>query len=365
MVKFLDLKSQYDSIKPEIDAALQSVIDSSAFIGGEHVKSFEESFGDYIEAEHCIGVGNGTDAIEIVLEALGLPEGSEVIVPANSFIASSEAVSRCGFKPVFADCGPDYTLDVEDTRQRITSNTSAIMAVHLYGHPCDMAGLAQLAKENNLRLIEDSAQAHGARFRDRRVGALGDAGTFSFYPGKNLGAYGDGGAIVTNDAELAEKARMVANHGRVAKYDHVFEGRNSRLDGMQAAILNVKLRHLDAWLDARNRIASRYLQAFGGHEKLVLPEVSRDVYHAYHLFVVRVNEREQLAADLKAQGIQTGIHYPIALPKLKAYEHLGLADADFFANRTDTELLSLPIGEHLDDGAVDRVIGAVLKGLDK
>ncbi|MBE0594453.1 MAG: DegT/DnrJ/EryC1/StrS family aminotransferase, partial [Gemmatimonadales bacterium] len=236
MIKFLDLYAQYLSIKPDIDAAIANTIRDSAFIGGAGVEGFESSFAAFQSAEHCVGVGNGTDAIEIIIEALGLPRRSEVIVPANSFIASSEAVTRSGCRVVFADVDPrTYLLDPEDVRRRITSRTSAIMAVHLYGQPADMDRLRGIASERGLRIIEDCAQAHGAEYRGRRVGTLGDAGSFSFYPGKNLGAYGDGGAITTNDAALARQCRMIANHGRIDKYNHEFEGRNSRLDGLQAA----------------------------------------------------------------------------------------------------------------------------------
>ncbi|MGP1614215.1 MAG: DegT/DnrJ/EryC1/StrS family aminotransferase, partial [Pollutimonas bauzanensis] len=260
MIKFLDLYSQYKSIQPEIDDAIGKVIAASAYIGGEVVERFEQSFASYQQAAHCVSVGNGTDAIEIVLEAFGFLPGSEVIVPANTFIATSEAVTRSGYKVVFADVDPvTYTLDVEDARRRLTSRSAAIIAVHLYGHPCDMDALMALARESGLKVIEDCAQAHGAEYKGRRVGAIGDAGTFSFYPGKNLGAYGDGGAITSNDADLARQCRMIANHGRIDKYDHQFEGRNSRLDGLQAAILSVKLRHLDAWIDHRNRVAAAYL----------------------------------------------------------------------------------------------------------
>lgn len=360
MIKFLDLHSQYLHMQSEIDKAIAGVIRDSAFIGGEVVETFERRFAAYQQAEHCVGVGNGTDAIEIVLEAMNFPRGGEVIVPANTFIATSEAVTRSGCKVVFADVDPvTYTLDVADVHSRITSRTVAIIAVHLYGHPCDMDGLMALARESGLKLIEDCAQAHGAEYKGRRVGAIGHAGTFSFYPGKNLGAYGDGGAITTNDERLARQCRMIANHGRVDKYDHQFEGRNSRLDGLQAAILTVKLRYLDAWINRRNEVASFYTTQLDGIDGLTLPRVADGCRHAFHLFVVRTASREALAAFLKEGGIQTGVHYPIALPKLQAYRYLGEPDQHMFANRNDGHLLSLPIGEHLTEQELVEIADAV------
>ena len=358
-VKFLDLQAQYNSIATDIDSAIASVIRDAAFVGGSRVTMFERKFAEYQAATHCIGVANGTDALEIALEALELPAGSEVIVPANSFIASAEAVTRAGHRVVFADIDPEtYNLDPADVARRLTSRTAAIVAVHLYGQPCDMDAICDLARRHSLRVVEDCAQAHGAEYKGRRVGTIGDVGTFSFYPGKNLGAYGDAGAIVTADAEIAQRCRMIANHGRIAKYDHQLEGRNSRLDGLQAAILEVKLRYLETWLDRRKAVAARYRAGLAGVGTVILPVQRPDVRHVYHLFVIRTQRRDALAAHLQARHIQTGIHYPIALPKLQAYRHLGMADAPMHANRLDSELLSLPMGEHLSDPDVDAVCGA-------
>jgi len=360
MIKFLDLYSQYLTIKPDIDAAIAQTIRDSAFIGGACVERFESSFAAFQSAKHCVAVGNGTDAIEIVIEALGLPRGSEVIVPANSFIASSEAVTRAGCRVVFADVDPHtYLLEPSDVRRRITARTSAIMPVHLYGQPADMDALRRVAAEHDLRIIEDCAQAHGAEYKGQRVGTLGDAGSFSFYPGKNLGAYGDGGAITTNDPALARRCRMIANHGRIDKYNHEFEGRNSRLDGLQAAILAAKLPHLESWIEARNRVARLYQSRLGGIDGILLPKVRGDVRHAFHLFVIRTDRRDELAEHLKRAGIQTGVHYPIALPRLTAYAYLGQAEEPMQANRMDVQLLSLPIGEHLTETDVLTVIEAV------
>ncbi|MDF2940376.1 MAG: DegT/DnrJ/EryC1/StrS family aminotransferase [Gammaproteobacteria bacterium] len=360
MIKFLDLKKQYLSMKPEIDAAISSIIESSAFIGGKPISEFEAEFAQYQQAKHCVGVANGTDALEIAIEALDLPRGSEIIVPANTFIASSEAVTRSGHKVVFCDCRADnYGIDIEDVKKRINSKTKAIIAVHLYGHAVDMQALSDLAQQHNLKIIEDCAQAHGAEFQGRRVGAIGDIGTFSFYPGKNLGAFGDAGAIVTNDDTLAKKVRMIANHGRVAKYDHVFEGRNSRLDGLQAAILSIKLKHLDNWTALRRQAAEYYLSHLSGIKDLVLPQADSRVKAVYHLFVIRSVYRDELKQFLEKHGIETGIHYPIALPKLKAYDYLQQGQEAMLANQLDSQLLSLPIGEHLSEQELAQVVTVV------
>lgn len=360
MIKFLDLAAQYQSLKPEIDAAIAEIIEGSAFIGGKAVKQFETEFAAYQSAAHCIGVGNGTDAIEIIIEALDLPAGSEIIVPANSFIATSEAVTRMGHRVVFADVDPvTYTLTIDTITPVVTERTGAILAVHLYGYPVPLAPIVEFARARGIRVIEDSAQAHGAEIAGQRIGAIGDAGSFSFYPGKNLGAYGDGGAIVTNDTALAERCRMISNHGRLQKYDHLFEGRNSRLDGLQAAVLLAKLPHLDDWIAQRNAVAQVYLEGLRDLNGIVLPALPDDGRHAFHLFVIRSEQRDQLQAFLADREIQTGIHYPIALPKLRAYDYLGMGDADFFANRTDATLLSLPIGEHLTVEDASVVVEAV------
>lgn len=358
MIRFLDLHAQYLSIKPEMDVAIAGVLAESAFIGGHRVKDFEKDFAAFQQATHCVAVGNGTDALEIAIEALALPPESEVIVPANSFISSAEAVTRSGHRVVFCDIHPNnYTLDIESVRAAITERTQALIAVHLYGHPCDMNPLMALAAEHNLKVIEDCAQAHGAEYCGRRIGAIGHIGCFSFYPGKNLGAYGDGGAIVTHDTALANRARMIANHGRLAKYDHEFEGRNSRLDGLQAAVLSVKLKYLEEWTEQRIRLAEEYLDGLSDVPGLTLPQRADNVRQVYHLFVIRTNRRDALRTYLAERDIQTGIHYPTALPKLAAYDYLGRGHQSGYAWTQDSTLLSLPIGEHLD--SVAPVIQAV------
>ena len=350
MIKFLDLAFQYQNIKSEIDRRVQDVISKAAFVGGAEVKAFEKAFATYCDVRFCVGVGNGTDALEIAIESLSLPVGSEIIVPANSFIASSEAVTRQGHKVVFADCDADsYTISVKDAERRITSKTKAIIAVHLYGHPCDMDQLKGLADKYQLHIIEDCAQAHGAKYKGNRVGSIGDVAAFSFYPGKNLGAYGDGGAITTNSAKIAESCRKIANHGRISKYDHEFEGRNSRLDAIQAAILSVKLPHLERWTDKRRNAASIYAHMLGGIAEIKLPQTKAEVEHVYHLYVVRSKRRDELKQFMAKRGIETGIHYPIALPKLAPYKGHQDKTKDFDACTFDDQLLSLPMGDHLSD----------------
>ena len=362
MIKFLDLTAQYQTIKKEIDQKIQSVIESSAFIGGKYVTQFEANFANYVGANYCVGVGNGTDALEIAIEALALPLGSEIIVPANSFIASSEAVSRTGHKVVFADVVPEsYVLAIGNVKSLITSKTRAIIAVHLYGHPCDMDELAQLASEHDIYIIEDCAQAHGSEYKGQRIGGIGHIACFSFYPGKNLGAYGDGGAITTSSTTLANSCRKIANHGRLSKYDHDLEGRNSRLDGLQAAILDVKLTYLDGWIEKRIRNACVYLDELDRVGDLILPIRQVWAKQAYHLFVIRTSRRDELQTYLSENNVQTGIHYPIALPRLKAYEHMGQANDEMFSSHVGDSLLSLPIGEHLSIENIKSVI-SLIKG---
>ena len=361
MVKFQDLNKQYQSIKDEIDNAIQSVISKSLYIGGKYVTSFENNFATYQQAKYCIGVGNGTDALEIAIEALNLPRGSEIIVPANSFIASAEAVTRSGHKVVFCDCDEhNYTISISSLKEKITVNTKAIIAVHLYGHPCDMDNLLKLAKVHDLKIVEDCAQAHGAEYKGKRVGAIGDIGCFSFYPGKNLGAYGDGGAIVSNDENLVTKCRMIANHGRIDKYDHEFEGRNSRMDGLQGAILDVKLKYLSQWTEKRRAVAARYYEELSHVDNLKLPKEMGYSKHVYHLFVIRVSDRDALKEFLQLKGIATGIHYPKALPNLRAYMHFGHSSDEFpVTNKYQNEIISLPIYPEFpetDQGAVIETI---------
>ena len=364
-VPFVDLKAQYSGIGGEIRDAIEHVILDSAFIGGKYLKSFEENFADYAGTKYCVGVANGTDALFIALKALGIKAGDEVVTVANSFIATSEAITMTGAQVVFVDCDKDtYNIDINRIEESITSKSRAIIPVHLYGQPADMDKIMDVAKKHELYIIEDAAQAHGAEYKKQKVGTFGPAGCFSFYPGKNLGAYGDAGAIVTNDGDLAKKMRMLGNHGRIEKYDHEFEGVNSRLDGLQAAILEVKLKHLEEWTKRRREVATRYSEAL--KDIGVIPSEHPSSRHVYHLYVIRVKNRDDLRANLSEKGIATGIHYPIPLPFLKAYRHLGHKPSDFpVAYAYKDEILSLPMYGDLTDDQVDYVIEVISKATKK
>ncbi len=357
-IPFGDLKSQYKGIKEEIDSVIFEVIEKNAYIGGYYVQSFENAFATFCNTNHCIGVGNGTDALYIALKACGVKKGDEVITVANSFIATSEAITLTGAKVVFVDINPEsYNIDVEKIEEKITAKTKIIIPVHLYGQPADMDPILDIAKRYSLKIIEDAAQAHGAVYKGRIVGSIGDMACFSFYPGKNLGAYGDAGAIVTNDADLAMNARMIANHGRIDKYDHEFEGVNSRLDGLQAAILEVKLKYLPGWTAKRRKNASLY-NSYLKNSNLIIPKEIDDVKAVYHLYVVRVeNElRTVFQEHLKGKGVSSGIHYPIALPNLKAYAYLNCSKNDFpEATKASEEIVSLPMFPELEVHQIEYV----------
>ncbi len=366
-IQLVDLKKQYETIKPDIDAIMGEVLSKTAFIGGSYVKNFEEAFASFCGVEHCVGVGNGTDALFIVLKCLGIGSGDEVLVPANSFIATSEAVTQAGARPVFVDINPStYNIDIDRIEQRITKNTKAIIPVHLYGQPADMNPILSLAEKHGLKVIEDAAQAHGAEYRGRRVGALGHCACFSFYPGKNLGAYGDAGAIVTRDESLARKARMFANHGRIDKYDHELEGINSRLDALQAAVLGVKLNYLADWTEKRRRNAYLYNELLKD-TNLVLPSEIDGVKAVYHLYVIRVHKglRTELQKYLQSQGISTGIHYPIALPNLRAYGYLNQDRGEYpEATRASGEILSLPMYPELEEREIRYIAETIREFLE-
>ncbi len=362
-VPFVDLKAQYAEIKDEINEAIQNVIGDSAFIGGKYLKEFEVNFARYIGVKHCVGVGNGTDALCLALKALGVREGDEVITVTNSFIATSEAITNAGARIVFVDCHEaTYNIDVGKIGERITKKTRAIIPVHLYGQPADMDPIMELARKHNLFVVEDCAQAHGAKYKGRNTGTFGDCACFSFFPGKNLGAYGDAGAVVTNDDEIAKRVRMRANHGRIEKYNHEFEGVNSRLDGLQAAILNVKLKHLERWTERRRTIAKRYDEELSGD--VITPRVIPDVRHVYHLYVVRVKKRDTLKEKMAASGVATGIHYSIPLPFLRAYAYLEHKTDEYpVSHFTSQEILSLPIHGSMEDDEVSYVIETIKQSL--
>ncbi len=360
-VPFVDLKTQYQTIKPEIDQALAEVLADCAFIGGKYAARFEEEFAAYIGRKHAIGVANGTDALFAAMKGLGLGRGDEVITAANTFIATAEGITRTGADVVFVDNDPTYyNIDVDKIEAAITPRTKAITPVHLYGQPCAIDRVKAIADKHGLLLIEDAAQAHGAAWKGRNAGTWGDAGCFSFYPGKNLGAYGDAGGVVTDRDALAENLRSFCNHGRHETKHHGIEGINSRLDGFQAAVLTVKLRHLEAWTEARIAAAKRYTE--GLSDVCVTPQVHPDARHVFHLYVIRVANRDELRKNLQEAGIPTGVHYMKANPFVAAYEHLGARPEDFpVAYKYQDEIVSLPMHGDLTDEHIELVIDSVRK----
>jgi len=343
-VKLIDLTRQYQAIKPEIDSAIARVLDRTDFILGEEVCRFEKEFARYCQAKYAVGLDSGTSALELGLRALGIGPGDEVLVPANSFIASASAVSFTGATPVFVDVDPvTYNIDVQQLAQRITTRTKAIVPVHLYGQSAEMDAIMEVAERYGLFVIEDACQAHGARYKGRRVGSIGHVGAFSFYPGKNLGAYGDGGALVTSDFHIADRVRVMRNCGQREKYHHVALGWTRRLDTIQAAVLRVKLRYLDEWNALRKHWAKLYDQLLEGTD-VVRPVAALSGEHVYHLYVIQVEERDRLQTYLAAKGIATGIHYPIPIHLQPAYADLGYQTGDFpVAERCAPRLLSLPM----------------------
>lgn len=360
-VPFADLYLQYLNLRPALDAAIASVIAESAFIRGPRVEAFEVDFAKAIDAGYCVSCANGTDAIYIALVALGLKPGDEVIVPAMTWISTSETVTQAGGKVVFCDIDPvTYTLCPKRLAEVITDRTVGIIPVHLYGHPADMPTIMGIAEKHGLWVVEDCAQAHLAEVRGRKVGTFGAATTFSFYPGKNLGAMGDAGAVTTSDAGLARRMAMFARHGGIRKGDHEIEGINSRLDGLQAAILNVKLPHLADWTARRRAVAETYTQGLSDLTWLDLPRVAEGVAHVWHVYVVGCDRRDDLAAHLTGAGIQTSVNYPRALHQLPCYAHMGhTPDAFPVAQKLATRGLAIPMYAEISDIQIATVIEAL------
>jgi dTDP-4-amino-4,6-dideoxygalactose transaminase len=360
-VPFADLHRQYLNLKVEIDDAIASVISASSFIRGPHVEAFEKAFAAAHDVPHCISAANGTDTLYIAMHALGVKPGDEVIVPAMSWISTSETVTQAGGKVVFCDIDPvTHTMDVARVAELVTSRTVGIIPVHLYGQPVNMDAVMAVAEKHGLWVIEDCAQAHFATWKGRKVGTFGVAASFSFYPGKNLGAMGDAGAVLTRDEKLAQKMAMFARHGGLVKGDHQIEGINSRLDGMQAAILGVKLPHLQAWTARRQSLAVRYNAALKNNGALQLPHAAPDSTHVYHLYVVCHDKRDALAKHLAANGVQTVVNYPRALPFLPCYARYNARPEDFpNAHRLQNCGLSLPIFAEMTDAQNDAVVAAV------
>jgi dTDP-4-amino-4,6-dideoxygalactose transaminase len=366
-IPFLDLKTHHQAHRPEFDRAIGEVIDSGAFAGGRFVEQFEGEFAAYCGTRHAIGVGNGTDALWMALLALGVGPGDEVITVPATFIATSEAITYCGAIPVFVDIDPaTYLMDPAQVEPAITPRTKAIMPVHLFGQPVDLDPILAIADAHGLPVVEDAAQAHGARYHGRRAGSFGAAGAFSFYPGKNLGAFGEAGAVVTNDDALAAKMRMFRDHGQAKKYFHDVVGWNCRMDGIQGAVLSIKLRYLDERNQLRRERAAQYDAALSGLGNLVIPVRSPKVEHIYHIYAVRVPNRDAVLEAMTAAGIGCGIHYPVPVHLQKAYQHLGQGPGSFpVAERCAGEFLSLPMYPELTPGQVDEVVATLKQVLEQ
>jgi dTDP-4-amino-4,6-dideoxygalactose transaminase len=357
-IEFVDLRRQYASIKGEIDEAVLAAIASTSYILGEEVTRFEEEWAEYSSAAHCVGVASGTAALEFAYEAIGLGAGDEVLAPANTFIATVLPALRLGARPVLVDCDEYGQIDVERAAAAVTERTRAIAGVHLYGHPCDVEALDNLCREHELAFIEDAAQAHGAEYKGRRCGSFGRVAAFSFYPGKNLGAYGDAGAVVTDDAELADQIRVLRDLGQRRKYEHVAIGANERLDTLQAAVLRVKLRHLDRWNELRREHAAGYTSLLS--DTVQTPLVAPWALPVWHLYVIRAANRDELRDALAEERIASGMHYPIPLHLQPALAMLGYRKGDFpVAEEWAGRMLSLPIFPELERAEVERVAEVV------
>jgi len=364
-VPFVDLKAQYQTLKHEIDPAVQSVMERGAFIMGKEHSEFEQAFASYIGVKHCLGVATGTDALELAIRACGIGPGDEVITVPNTFIATTEAISHAGATLRWVEVDPrTYNMDPRNIEPAITPRTKALLPVHLYGQPADMQPILEIAAKHNLLVIEDCAQSHGAKYRGKKAGTFGDVACFSFYPGKNLGAYGDGGAVLTNNDEIAERVKLLRNHGSREKYSHALEGYCHRLDNLQAAVLGIKLRYLDGWNECRRRAAALYDRLLKDVSGVVTPYVLPGVEPVYHLYVVQVPDRDRVQAALKAEGIETGIHYPIPLHQQPAYAHLGFKPEDFpISAALAPKILSLPMFPEITEAQIKMVVDALKRAL--
>lgn len=360
-VPFLDLKVQYESIKEEIAAAIQEVLDATAFAGGPFVERFEREFAQFCQTEEAIGVSSGTSALWLALRALGIGPGDEVIATPNTFIATAEAISFCGATPVFADIDElSYNLNPALVESAITSRTKAVIPVHLFGQMADMDAIMEIARRHNLYVIEDACQAHGAEYKGRRAGSIGDLGCFSFYPGKNLGAYGEAGGVVTNRKDLADKIRKIRDHGQAKKYYHEVVGWNARMDGIQAAILSVKLKHIEKWTEMRRQNAMLYNDLLKDVEDVIAPAEMTGARHVYHLYALRAAERESLIDYLKEREIHCGIHYPVPLHLQQAYRFLGYNKGNFpVAEKSSAEFVSLPMYPELSREQIEFVVSEI------
>jgi dTDP-4-amino-4,6-dideoxygalactose transaminase len=361
VIPYADLQSQYRSIKSEIDAAVLRVLDSAQFILGDEVMAFEREFAAYCGTRDAVALNSGTSALHVALLASGIGPGDEVITVPFTFVATAAAIVYAGAKPVFVDIDPrTYCMAADQIERAITPRTKAIMPVHLYGHPADMDPILEAARRRGLTVIEDAAQAHGARYKDRPCGSMSDVAGFSFYPGKNLGAYGEGGAAVTSDPALAKTMRLLRSWGEERRYEHTLKGFNFRMDGIQGAILRVKLRHLESWTEARRARAADYARMFAG-TAVTAPVETPGCRHVYHVYAVRLRNRDATRAQLQAAGIQTGVHYPIPIHLQPAYADLGYGAGDFpVAEQVAREVLSLPMFPEMTTAQVEEVAGVVL-----
>ena len=356
-VPFVDLKAHHAPIRAELDRAIQEVIDSGAFAGGPFVEKFEERFAEYCDCQYAVGVGSGTEALWLGLLACGIGEGDEVITVPSTFMATAEAITFAGARPVFVDVDEStYTMDPAGLEAAVSSNTKAIIPVHLFGQPADMDPILRFGREHGLVVIEDACQAHGAEYKGRKVGPLADLGCFSFYPGKNLGAFGEAGAIVTNSFQLQEKIRVLRDHGQVRKYHHSTVGWNCRMDGIQAAVLTVKLPYLERGNSLRRGHALQYDSALAGLEEIMTPLQASYAQHVYHIYAIRARERDEIMSLLKEKGIECGVHYPVPIHLQKAYEHLGYKRGTFpISERIAKEFISLPMFPELSEAQIDSV----------
>jgi dTDP-4-amino-4,6-dideoxygalactose transaminase len=358
IVPFLDLKAQFKGIEQEVMPMVAEAMANAAFIGGRQVTGFEEEFARFCESKYCVGVNSGTDALRFSLLACGVGPGDEVITVPNTFIATTEAVSQVKAKPVFVDISPDtYNIDVSRIEERISEKTKAVLPVHLYGQPADMDSIFEIANKHSLVVIEDACQAHGALYKNKKAGSLGMAGCFSFYPGKNLGAYGEGGAVVTQDEQIANKIRMIRDHGQVKKYYHDMEGYNGRLDAIQAGVLRIKLKRLEGWNQSRRENATYYNRLLSDVNGVKVPMEADFAKSVYHLYVILVDERDDLQKYLGEKGIGTGLHYPLPLHVQRAYAHLGYREGAFpVTERVARKLLSLPMFPELTKEQIECVV---------
>lgn len=357
----MDLKTQYDSIRDEINSSIQDILDTHSFILGKSVSDFEQEFAKAHNAEYCYGLASGTAGNHVVLWALGIGPGDEVIIPANTFVATAWGATLCGAQPVFVDCHPDScNIDPDKVEELISSKTKAIVAVHLYGQAADMDALEDIAKGHNIHLVEDCAQAHISEYKGQRIGTLGIASSFSFYPGKNLGAYGEGGAVMTNDSDLAKKFKSIRAHGAEDKYTHTMFGHNYRMDGIQGAVLKVKLAYLQSWTEKRRNAAARYKELLRDIKEIQIPAEMPYNKHVYHLYVIQTPKRDDLQAFLNGKDISTGIHYPIPLHLQPCFKHLGYTKGDFpISENLADNCLSLPLFPEITEEQIQYVCNTI------